>query len=173
MTFSHQMPIVIVEGDLLEAETEYIVQQNCCTAMRPHGLSQIIAARWPHIDPYSFKTRLTGNWSTIESRPVPGSIALYENECGPNVICAFAQYIHGKPGRYVDPAGTKIPDTAVARFQYFKQCLTVIAGLEPTSVGFPYRIGCGLAGGNWDDYFGAITEWSAAHPEIHVVIYKI
>jgi hypothetical protein len=24
----------------------------------------------------------------------------------------------------------------------------------------PYKIGCGLAGGNWDEYLKAINEWS-------------
>jgi hypothetical protein len=165
--------IITKDGNLLEADTDYIVQQNCCTAMRPHGLSEIIAKVWPTIDPYSSKKRLLNNWSTVESRPTPGTIAVYRNAAGPDVICAFAQYTHGKPGVYCDPARTSVPDDAAARLRYFKQCLVKIAELSPTSVGFPYRIGCGLAGGNWKDYTAALQEWSEENPGICVVIYKI
>jgi hypothetical protein len=34
-------------GDLLEADGEYIVQQNCCTALKAHGLSENITVKWP------------------------------------------------------------------------------------------------------------------------------
>lgn len=95
--------IPIIQGNILDATTEYIVQQNCCTAMKPYGLSEAIAAKWPEIDTYSYKKIFKGNWSTLDSRPEPGTIWVYEQEKSPHVICMFAQYIHGKPGYYKDP----------------------------------------------------------------------
>lgn len=87
------MPYTVIQGNLLEADTEYIVQQNCCTAVRAHGLSQIIANKWPEINPYKDRKSFKGNWSIAKDRPEPGSILVYEFE-DPNtikgVICAFA-----------------------------------------------------------------------------------
>lgn len=36
---SRSKMITIVTGDLREAKEEYIAQQCCCTAIKPHGLS--------------------------------------------------------------------------------------------------------------------------------------
>lgn len=172
------MPITHITGDLLEATTEYIVQQTCCTALRAHGLSETIAKRWPTVNPYAERRVYRGNWSVPADRPEPGSITLYEFESPLSsglrgVICAFGQYCHGRPGKYSDPLGLdKGIDTPAHREKYFELCLEAIATLEPKSVGIPYRIGSGLAGGDWDIYYGMIQRWSESHPEIEVVIYK-
>ena len=76
------MPYRIVKGDLLEATTEYIMQQNCCTAVRAHGLSKAIAAKWPEVNPYKERRAHKGNWAVKEDRPEPGSILVYEFEEG-------------------------------------------------------------------------------------------
>jgi O-acetyl-ADP-ribose deacetylase (regulator of RNase III) len=167
------MPIQTVQGDLLSSTSQYIVQQTCCTALNAHGLSDVIAQKWPHINPYTSRKRLFRNWATIDTRDSPGTIKVYENENAPHVICAFGQYTHGKPGKYEDPAKQSVIDDATARLLYFKQCLDQISALKPTSVSFPFRIGCGLAGGNWTLYSAALSEWSNANPDIAVTIYKL
>jgi len=171
--------IQYVSGNILAAKEEYIVQQTCCTALRAHGLSATIAAQWPTINPYKGRRCFKNNWAILEDRPQPGSIKIYEEtHDGQKVICLFGQYQHGKPGAYKDPLGitsTTPPDTFQDRFTYFKQGLVEIGKLNPTSIAFPYRIGCGLAGGNWDDYKGAIEEWAAAAlpSTVNVVIYVL
>jgi hypothetical protein len=45
-------------------------------------------------------------------------------------------------------------------------------GLKPESVGFPYKIGCGLAGGDWKLYESEIKRWSIEN-SIHVKVYKL
>ena len=165
--------IPIIHGNILDAMTEYIVQQNCCTAMKPRGLSEAIAAKWPEIDPYSNKKKFKGNWSTLDSRPEPGTIWVYEQEKSPHVICMFAQYIHGKPGYYKDPLNAPFPDTAASRLTYFRMCIESITELKPKSIGFPWKIGRGLAGGDWTTYYSVILDWSKKNPEIYCVFYKL
>ena len=150
------MPYKITEGDLLKASTEYIVQQNCCTAVRAHGLSEIIASKWSEVNPYKDRKKYKGNWAVKEDRPEPGTIMVYElvypeqrEDQLKGVICAFAQYCHGKPGIYKDPLGLDKKDKSTDRIGYFRECIETITELNPKSVGFPYRIGCGLAGGDW------------------------
>lgn len=163
----------VINGSLLDATTEYIVQQTCCTALRPHGLSETIAKRWSSVDPYGKRTKYKGNWATADSRPAVGSIQVYPNPDGPQVICAFAQYTHGKPGKYQDPLMIPVSDTTDDRLLNFKVCLERIAELKPKSLGFPWKIGCGLAGGNWSQYFDAIHTWASKHPETQVIFYKL
>lgn len=98
------MPLTIVTGDILNSTEQFIVQQNCCTAVRAHGLSATIAAAMPGCDPYASRKPYKGNWAVLEDRPEPGSLMIFEREeGGPSVICAFAQYCHGKPGVAKDP----------------------------------------------------------------------
>jgi len=37
----------------------------------------------------------------------------------------------------------------------------------------PYKIGCGLAGGNWDKYYNILNIWANNNPNIKIVIYKL
>ena len=169
-------------GDLLEADTEYIVQQNCCTALRAHGLSETIAKKWPYVNPYKDRRKYKGNWAVLEDRPQPGSIMIYEfdpqQDSGlKGVICAFAQVSHSQPRRYKDPLemDEKLGDDFIDRIRYFSECLEAISTIEPKpkSVGFPYKIGCGLAGGNWTKYEYLIKKWSEKNSDIDVCIYRL
>jgi hypothetical protein len=40
------------------------------------------------------------------------------------------------------------------------------------SIAFPYKIGCGLAGGKWEDYESMIYKFAKENPNIKVKIYK-
>ena len=172
------MTYKIVKGNLLEATTEYIVQQNNCTCLKPQGLSEAISTKWPGVNPYSARKAHKGNWSVLEDRTTPGTVELYEFEQPlitglKGVICAFAQYTHGKPGTLKDSLGIIKSDTSKDRAHYIGECLESIATLEPKSVGFPYKIGCGLAGGSWSVYERMLKQWAEAYPTIDVIVYQM
>lgn len=169
------MPITTIIGDLLKSKEQYIVQQTCCTAVRPHGLSETIAREMPGCDPYALRKKFKGNWAVEEDRPEPGSLLIFQREEGASIICAFAQYYHGKPNVYSskDPLSLNREDGSAKRFEYFKSCLVLIAELKPKSVAFPYKIGCGLAGGSWALYEKTLNEWSESNPEIDIKIYRL
>jgi O-acetyl-ADP-ribose deacetylase (regulator of RNase III) len=156
----------IIAGDLLDADADYIVQQCNCLSTKPHGLSETIAKKWPEADPYSVRRKLNGrNMAVISDRAVAGTILVLGK-----VICAFGQVAMGKPGRF-DSVGR--PDSAADRLNYFKACLGQIALLKPKSIAFPYKIGCGLAGGDWPTYEAVLQAWSTANPDIDVTLYKL
>ena len=50
--------------------------------------------------------------------------------------------------------------------------LTEIAKLKPTSLAFPYNIGCGLAGGDLDKYYPTLQEFSIQNSEIKISLYN-
>lgn len=78
----------------------------------------------------------------------------------------FAQYAPGKPR----PG----PDSTDARTAAFLSCLDHIATIPHiVSVAFPFQIGSGLAGGDWDNYRGMIDRFAAENPLIRVAIYTL
>lgn len=179
------MNITIVNGNILDAKEDYILQQNCCTALRACGLSAAIAERYgvnPYKDRKPASPRL--NWARLEDRPIQGTIYV-----SGRIICMYAQYRHGQAQRNVerivernvqrketctDPCNTTISDTPSMRIVYFVKCLEQISHIENiTSVAIPYGIGCGLAGGHWETYEKYIRSWAAKHPTIKVVLYKL
>jgi hypothetical protein len=159
----------IITGDLLLATENFIVQQGCCTACRPHGLSKAIAEKFPHANPYKCRTPMKkgGNTANSETRDKPGTCKIMGN-----VVVLFGQYAMGKPGIY---NSFDVPDSAKDRLQYFKSSLDDLATKIPldTSLAFPYKIGCGLAGGKWLDYLQMIEEFHMKNPSLKIKIYKL
>ena len=74
----------------------------------------------------------------------------------------YGQVFPGKPGRQ--------EDTWEDRLSYFESCLDQLAEYAPSSVAMPYMIGCGLAGGDWDNYLELIGKFDDIVP---VTLYKL
>jgi len=158
----------IIDGNILDAIEEYILQQCCCTAIRPHGLSETIALVWKDANIYGLRKGIGNrNMAIPEDRPEPGTIKIIGKR---KIICAFAQVAMGKPGMY-DSCGKS--DTLEDRYNYFIECLNKVSKLNPISIALPYKIGCGLAGGNWDKYYNILNIWATNNPNIKIIIYKL
>ena len=166
------MGITLIQGNVLDAKEDYILQQNCCTSLRASGLSMAIAKQFgvnPYKDRRPYAPRL--NWACLEDRPSPGSILI-----SGKIVCMFAQYCHGRPGQLQDPSSAQangVKDTPAMRLAYFVRCLEAVSAIPNIqSVAIPHGIGCGLAGGDWIVYEKYIQKWSEKHPDIKVVLYK-
>ena len=81
------------------------------------------------------------------------------------IINMMAQFNPGKPHKDDDPL-----DGYQVRKSYFISCMKLIGELKPESVAFPWQIGCGLAGGNWDFYKKVIDKFSESY---NIVLYKL
>jgi O-acetyl-ADP-ribose deacetylase (regulator of RNase III) len=155
------------EGDLLEADQQYIVHQTNCISRAPKGLAASMFRRFPHADVYgsvvrSRRKRIAGD--------TPGTIAVMgEGAEGPErgVINLFGQDSPGRPrGRH---------ETAAVRLEWFKQGLAEIAELPGLrSLAFPALIGCGLGAGNPTQYREALESFAAqvAEQGVVVVLYR-
>jgi hypothetical protein len=164
----------IIIGDLLTASETYIVQQCCCTACRPHGLSKSIADTFPHGNLYSMRKPVAPRRNTArsEDRATPGTcILLGDGKEKRFIACLMAQYAMGKPGKY---ESFGVPDSTNDRELYFKQSLDHFASQIPdhSSIAFPYKIGCGLAGGSWVKYRNILEDWSKQHPSYRIRLYR-
>jgi hypothetical protein len=68
---------------------------------------------------------------------------------GHSIICAFAQNSPGKP---------RGAETKQQRCDWFEKCLKAIPLPEDAPIAVPFKIGCGLAGGDWSSYRAMLEE---------------
>ncbi len=170
-----------VNGDITQSGADYIVQQCNCLTVRSHGLSQTLEQKFLHGSLYP-KRRPIGsrNLAIPEDRPQPGTAVILPGS--PNIVCLFGQWRPGKIATsYFDsyPESTP-PETTAHRLSWFTSSLWSLGNyLRATSgrkvtVAVPYKIGCGLAGGPWDDYHRVLQEFSGVFGEtVELMIWKL
>jgi len=150
------MPANVLIGNIFDAKEKYIVHQCNCVTNKAAHLSFDIFSRYPYANIYKGR----------EGRDKPGSIIVKGNGKDERyVINLLGQIYPGKP---------KYPiDDAKARKGFFFSGLQEIAKIkELESVAFPWGIGCGAAGGDWDFYHHLINKF-ADFIQIPVIIYKL
>jgi hypothetical protein len=87
---------------------------------------------------------------------------------------------NGKDDRFVinlmgqySPGKVTKNETAEMREKWFTDCLNEILKIHDLeSIGFPYNIGCGLAGGDWKNYYEMIEQFAEKTKAV-VTIYQI
>ena len=162
--------LIYKTGDVLKATEEYIVHQCNCITTRGGGLAMMIAQKFPYAAPYVHRRPYPGRFPRClpEDEAKPGTIQVWrgEEEGQPAFIGLFAQYKGGECDER---------ETTGQREIWFKECLESLEEdvIDLQSLAFPYRIGCGIAGGNWRAYEGMIKSWAEKHPGITVAIYKL
>ncbi len=150
---------MIINGNLFNAKEKYICHQCNCVTHRAAHLSASMFARFPYADVYSGRT----------DPDEMGTIAVRGNGNEKRfVIGMFGQFY---PGEVKYPSSTK--DGYEARIKAFQSCLTNVSLIEDLeSVAFPWGIGCGAAGGNWEKYLAMIQHFSN-HVDVPVWVYKL
>lgn len=151
------MTIKIINGNLFDARETFLVHQANCVTKRAKHLAADVFKRFPYANVYKGRTK----------PDKPGDIILRGNGVSQRfVVAMLAQYYPGRP-RYAKSS----LDGFVARQKYFRQALHLMGDLEG-SFAFPYGIGCGAAGGDWNFYLKQIENW-AQWASKQVVIYRI
>lgn len=135
----------IVKGDLLKSNADFIAHQCNCMTNKSFGLSASMFKTFPYADIYTNREK----YSQLGTISVHG-----DGKDQRYVINMLAQFYPGK---------CKWKDTYDKRLDAFQKCLEEISRLpnmEGKSIAFPYNIGCGLAGGNWEDYQKILQYWA-------------
>lgn len=140
--------IDIVTGDIFDAKEKYLCHQCNCITKRAAHLSKDVFEKYPYADIYAAR----------QDPDEPGTIVIRGNGIDQRyVVNMLGQYYPGTP-KY--PTSDK--DGTLAREKYFHQCLLALAKVPNLdSVAFPWKIGCGAAGGNWNHYLGTIKNFAA------------
>ena len=154
----------IINGNLLDSDCHYIAHQCNCYSRRDAGLASAIFKAFPWADVYSNRSE-RGNDAALF-----GSISIHgDPKQGQRyVINIYGQLKPGKtsPGR----------DSAASRLEAFSKALDQIAAApELKSIGFPYGIGCGLAGGDWNEYERLLEDFAERVGErgLSVILYRL
>ena len=66
-------------------------------------------------------------------------------------------------------------DTNEKRIGWFENCLHEISKIDDIqnkTISMPFRIGCGVAGGDWTIYYNLICEF-ANKEKIHITLYRL
>jgi len=155
------MPIRIIEGNLLEADEKFIAHQCNCVSIGSAGLAKTLFQEFPYANVYHTRKK--------RGEDELGTITVCGNGSDKRyVINMFAQYNPGGPD--------KGRDSPKAREFYFARCLHQIELYNPitpiVSIAFPFKIGCNLGGGNWNNYFKMLKDFSDK-TGFEVTIYKL
>ena len=132
-----------VQGDLLSHPAEYLCHQCNCVTTNASGLAKAVFKKFPCADIYSDRVE----------PDEPGKIIV----CGDGkteryIVNLLAQYYPGK-AKYAN-------DSPEKRLKWFSDCLSKLESLDGKSYAFPNRIGCGLAGGDWEKYRQKLNEFA-------------
>jgi len=158
----------------------YVISVIChqlnCISVEAKGLAEAISKKFPYADIYSLRKSNCGNKNlAIKSdRGCPGEITISISKVSdPIIIGIYGQYDYGKVGRPYSHAPSETTDM---RILWFKSGLNKLKEFIQTEnikeVAFPYLIGCGLAGGDWEIYSKLLYNF-AIESQIQVVIYKL
>ena len=130
-----------------------------------HGLSARLAEKYWWADVYRLRRPVRNrNLAVPEDRAKPGYIQIRRNPTGKktDVIVLFAQYDFGFGGHKRVADGNE--DTQEEREQWFKECLETLGeNKKYQNLAFPYKIGCSLAGGNWDHYLAMFEDFTVKY----------
>lgn len=145
----------LVEGDLFDANETYLVHQCNCVTNRSAHLAQAVFEKYPYADVY------TGR----QNHDTPGTILVRGNGKDRRFVVAML-------GQYY-PGFSRFPgkDGYGARLSYFKCCLNDMTKLKG-DFAFPWRIGCGAAGGKWEEYWEALIRFEQFIAG-NVTVYKL
>ena len=133
-------------GNLLDAPVDYICHQVNCQGRMGSGIAKQIRERWPivyeqYISGFKAIEEESINWEDEldVSEVLLGRLQQIKVNDTQTVVNMFAQQYYGYDGkRYTS-------------YDAFWACLGGIKDSVPkgSKIGFPYRIGCGLGGANW------------------------
>lgn len=130
--------IEFVTGSLLDSKEKFIVHQANCVSHYASGIAAAIFSKFPYSDIYT---------SRMESDK-PGTIIVKGNGLDQRYVVNLMGQFY--PGSFSDDE----IDNEKARQVYFHHALIRLAktpNLE--SIAFNYKIGCGIAGGDWNGYY--------------------
>jgi O-acetyl-ADP-ribose deacetylase (regulator of RNase III) len=165
-----------IKGDLLKSNENVIVHQINCLCIRPHGLSADMFKKFPYADVYSTRQQLENrNLAVPKDRGTPGEIVVTTQPNSPTIIGLYGQYDYGRPNKSCYNS-TIEQDNLELREKWFQTCLDklkkYLVDNKHKRVAFPYKIGCGLAGGDWDNYSKMLDAFENGSP-FEVVIYML
>lgn len=143
----------IVKGDLLEAKDRSIIlQQVNCQGVMGSGIARQIRERYPDVFT-SYKKKCDEHKDNTAE--LLGEVDYY---IAPDYLIAncFGQNFYGQGIKHTD-------------YDALRKCFENVACNKAEPIGIPFKIGCGLGGGDWEVVYKMICE---VFDGMDVVIYN-
>lgn len=140
------MKIIEIKGNLLDSKSQIIVHQTNTQCSMGAGVAKMIKEKWPLV---YHQYALLCKAHSYAPESLLGNIQLLNINEGQKIVNLFAQ-------------NTLLPNKCNTDYDAFKKgihnlvCYCKSNNIE--SVAFPYKIGCGLGGGDWDKINTIIQE---------------
>ncbi|MGE7840657.1 macro domain-containing protein [Lysinibacillus sp. NPDC093712] len=148
--------INIVKGDILNTDKEIIGHQVNCLGVMGAGLAKQIKSKYSET---FFEYKKICDEHTDNREDLMGHVYMAHNSNGKIIANIFSQLDVGRNERKTDYK--KLKEGLKKVCKYAKE--------NNLSVALPYRIGCGLAGGNWNIVYKIID---SVFEEYEVTLYE-
>lgn len=124
-----------INADLLDSDCNFICHQVNCMGKMGSGIAKQIRARWPEV--YENYSRVVDFDMFGKAQILYIEDANIPRQC---VVNLFAQQTYG------------YDDNRYTSYDAFWMCLNDLRLQIPegSTIAFPYKIGCGLGGANWE-----------------------
>ena len=149
-----------INGNLVDSNINIMVHQCNCFATMGSGIASQIASKYPEVKEADSKYCHDNG-----SRNIFGTLLALKLHDERYCVNFYSQFRYGRERRHTD-------------YGAFKACLDNLAARLNNSpsfltVGFPFNIGCGLAGGDWSVILPMIQQFADSVPqEIYIVSLK-
>lgn len=147
----------IIEGNIFDCKEDIIVHQTNCQGVMGHGIALQVKERYPEVfKGYYYYCK------TNQPEEILGTSLICEADNGKYVANMFGQLNYGE-GLQTD-------------YRKFRKALTEIhdfAKEQNLSVAIPYKIGCGLAHGDWNTVFDIICEVFSDNVPYNIYKYEV
>ena len=159
--------IEIVNGDLLKADLPVIAHQTNCLGVMGAGIAKSIKNKWNNVF-IQYKSLCT---NVIDKHNLLGKIQLCATDDTP------IKYIVNLFGEYSFTESVAPYENRHTDYNALRNALTVLKEklvfLDFDKVGIPYKLGCGLAGGDWDGVVYPMLQEIFNDNTITLYIYKL
>lgn len=134
----------IVKGNLLDVTQGFIMQQVNCKDVMGAGVAKAIYTKYPVVKEQYHESFVTSAPELLRNE-------FHFVQVTPQLIVvnSYTQFTYGKDG-------THHTDDA-ALIENIKR-VAAIAAKHHTNLCIPYKIGCGLGGGDWDRIYDGIDD---------------
>lgn len=150
---------ILENSDLLGVESGIICHQVNCIGAMGAGIALQIRNKWPSV--YSHYKKLCMDCTNCRESLL-GQIQFVDVDSGLKVANCFGQMYPGRRGVMTD----------FSAWDGMFEALGIMSAKNGLALHFPWRIGCGLAGGDWDTMLGKMYS-AFNNSEIDAFVHKL
>lgn len=159
--------IEIVKGDLLKSNLPLIAHQTNCLGVMGGGIAKAIRNKWNSV--YAQYVNYCKNFDY--SKALLGKCQICITGEAPTKLVAnlFGEYSFTESVAPYENRHTDYDALKLALINLREFCKDE----EITEIGIPYKLGCGLAGGDWDGVVYPMIQEIFSDDSIKLFIYKL